>query len=62
MNMTDTARDFFEACETGQGWDGCAQYCNDDATFSCQAGALAEIGTLAGYGYHARREPVFRWW
>lgn len=49
MSMTDTARRFFEACETGRGWDECAQYCHDGATFSCQADALAGIGTLEGY-------------
>ncbi|MGI9577560.1 MAG: ester cyclase [Microthrixaceae bacterium] len=49
MSITDTAREFFEACETGQGWAGCAQYCHDGATFSCQADALAEVTTLEGY-------------
>ena len=49
MNLTQTARNFFDACETGQGWSECAQYCHDGATFSCQADALAEIGTLEGY-------------
>jgi predicted ester cyclase len=49
MSITETAREFFEACETGRGWAECAQYCHDGATFSCQADALAEIGTLEGY-------------
>ena len=49
MTMTDTARSFFEACETGQGWDRCKEWCHDGATFSCQADALAEVDTLAGY-------------
>ena len=49
MSMTETARSFFEACETGKGWAECAQYCHDGATFSCQADALAEITTLEGY-------------
>lgn len=40
---------FFDACETGKGWEGCKQYCDPDATFSCQSGALADIDTLAGY-------------
>ena len=43
------ARQFFEACETGQGWDACEAFCVPDATFSAQAGALAEISTLEGY-------------
>jgi predicted ester cyclase len=49
MSITETAREFFEACETGRGWAECAQYCRDGATFSCQADALAEISTLEGY-------------
>ena len=49
MSITETAREFFEACETGRGWAECAQYCHDAATFSCQADALADIGTLDGY-------------
>jgi steroid delta-isomerase-like uncharacterized protein len=43
------ARQFFEACETGQGWDACKAYCSSEATFSAQAGALAEVSTLEGY-------------
>ena len=49
MTITETARAFFEACETGKGADGCRAYCHDGATFSCQADALAEVTTLAGY-------------
>lgn len=49
MSITDTAREFFEACETGQGWAGCAQYCVDGATFDCQADALGGVTTLEGY-------------
>ncbi|MDP6564126.1 MAG: nuclear transport factor 2 family protein [Alphaproteobacteria bacterium] len=49
MTISDSARDFFEACETGKGWDGCKAWCHDDATFSCQADALADVVTLAGY-------------
>ena len=45
----DLARLFFDACETGKGWEGCQQYCLADATFSAQAGALSDITTLEGY-------------
>jgi ketosteroid isomerase-like protein len=45
----NTARAFFDACETGKGWEGCKAYCSPDATFSCQADALAEITSLEGY-------------
>jgi len=49
MSMTDTAKAFFEACETGGGWAGCAEHCVPDATFSCQAPVLADTHTLEGY-------------
>jgi predicted ester cyclase len=49
MSMIDTARAFFDACETGQGWAACAPHCATDATFACQAPALAEVHTLEGY-------------
>ena len=44
-----SAREFFEACETGKGWGECKTYCHADATFSAQAHALDEISTLEGY-------------
>ena len=47
--ITETARAFFEACETGRGWEGCGPYCHPDAGFSSQAEPLADIGTLEGY-------------
>lgn len=49
MTISETARDFFEACETGQGWEVCKSWCHQDATFSCQADVLAEVNTVAGY-------------
>lgn len=47
--MGQTARAFFEAVEAGKGWDGCKAYCTPDATFTCQADALAEVRTLQAY-------------
>src|SRR5207245_4826365 len=44
-----TAEQFFEACETGNGWDGCRAFCHDGATFSAQTGALADVSTLEAY-------------
>jgi hypothetical protein len=41
-----TAKDFFEACETGKGWEVCKQYCKPDATFSAQAEPLADVRSL----------------
>jgi hypothetical protein len=26
-SITETARVFFDACETGKGWAGCSAYC-----------------------------------
>lgn len=49
MTQFETAQAFFDACETGQGWDACRDWCTDGATFACQADALAETRTLADY-------------
>ena len=49
MTMKDTAQRFFDACEGGQGWEGCRQYCHADATFAAQASALGGVGTLEAY-------------
>jgi predicted ester cyclase len=40
---------FFEACETGKGWEGCKEHCHARATFSCQSAALADVDSLEGY-------------
>ena len=48
-SRVDTAMGFFEACESGKGWDGCSQYCTDDATFAAQAEPLADVKDLQGY-------------
>lgn len=47
--IKDTAERFFDACESGKGWEVCQQYCHPSATFSAQAGALAGIDTLEAY-------------
>lgn len=49
MSMRETAEQFFDACETGRGWQVCQYYCHSAATFSAQAGALAEVKTLEAY-------------
>lgn len=43
------AKQFFDACETGKGWEGCQIYCDPEATFSAQSGVLADIDTLEDY-------------
>lgn len=49
MSRYETAQAFFDACETGQGWASCKAFCHADASFACQADALADITTLAAY-------------
>ena len=48
-SMMETAQAFFEACETGKGWEACRAYCTPDASFSAQAEPLAKVTTLQGY-------------
>ena len=48
-SITAIANDFFDACETGKGWEACKAYCTPNATFAAQAEPLADIKTLAEY-------------
>jgi predicted ester cyclase len=48
-SIATTAMAFFDAVDTGQGWEACSAYCHPDATFASQAEPLAEIQTLADY-------------
>lgn len=48
-SITEVAEKFFEACETGKGWEVCKEFCTSDATFSAQAEPLADIHDLQGY-------------
>jgi len=47
--IRETAEKFFDACESGKGWDGCKQYCTPGATFSAQAAALAGVTSVEAY-------------
>ncbi len=49
ISIQDIAEKFFEACETGKGWEACKGFCHPQATFSAQAGALADVHTLEAY-------------
>ena len=33
-SITETARAFFDACETGEGWEVCRAYCQPGAGFA----------------------------
>ena len=48
-SITETARAFFDACETGGGWAACSAYCQAEASFTAQAEPLAEVKTLQQY-------------
>ena len=47
--VVEVARAFFDACETGKGWEVCQQFCTPDATFSAQADPLDDVHTLEQY-------------
>ena len=48
-SIADTAKAFFDACETGKGWEACKAFCKPDASFSAQAEPLAEVRSLQQY-------------
>jgi hypothetical protein len=47
--ITEIAKQFFDACEGGKGWEECQQYCMPDATFSTQTEHMARVPTLREY-------------
>jgi len=47
--IREVAIKFFDACESGKGWDGCQHFCHGNATFSSQSDALQGINTLECY-------------
>jgi predicted ester cyclase len=47
--VVEVAKGFFDACETGKGWEGCQQFCTPDATFSSQAEPLEDVHSLEQY-------------
>ena len=48
-SITNSAKKFFEACESGKGWSVCKAWCKPDATFAAQAEPLADVRTLEQY-------------
>jgi predicted ester cyclase len=48
-SIARVAREFFEACEAGKGWEVCKDYCQPNATFSAQAEPLADVRSLQQY-------------
>jgi predicted ester cyclase len=49
ISISTVAEAFFNACETGKGWEVCSAYCTPHATFSAQAEPLLNLKTLAQY-------------
>jgi len=49
MSLGADAFAFFDACETGKGWEVCKQWCTPNASFRAQCDALAEVSTLEDY-------------
>jgi len=50
-DITSIAKEFFEACEAGKGWEGCRTYCLPTASFAAQSGATHRNPHIAGvYG------------
>ncbi len=47
--MEANAKAFFEACETGKGWESCKLYCHPDASFRAQSEPLLEVRSLEAY-------------
>ena len=45
----ESAKQFFDACETGKGWEGCKSYCHSGATFSAQTTVVADISSIESY-------------
>ena len=49
MSSIEETEQFFDACETGKGWEACQQYCQLQATFLAQADALDGVDTVEAY-------------
>ncbi len=49
MRAFETATNFFHACETLQGWEGCKDYVATGATFSAQCEPLVDIHLVEDY-------------
>jgi predicted ester cyclase len=49
ISSKETAEKFFDACETGKGWELCKQFCHPQATFAAQAEVLAGVNSLEAY-------------
>ena len=49
MSKFDIAKQFFDACETPQGWEGCKSFVATSAGFSAQSEPLADMTSIEEY-------------
>ncbi len=49
MTPFETARKFFDACESPLGWEGCKDFVKPGAPFTAQSEPLVEIDTVEAY-------------
>ena len=49
MSGFKVAKQFFEACEAGEGWDGCQEFVADDAVFAAQSEPIVDIKSVKDY-------------
>ena len=49
MSGFKVAKQFFEACEAGEGWDGYQQFVSEGAVFAAQSEPIADIKTIKDY-------------
>jgi hypothetical protein len=49
MSAFENAKNFFAACDTPAGWEGCRAYVADGATFNAQSEPLVDITTVEAY-------------
>ena len=49
MVAFDVAKAFFHACESLKGWEGCAEFVADGATFDAQCEPLTEVTSVESY-------------
>ena len=49
MSAFETATKFFETCEAPLGWEACAEFVQDGATFNAQSEPIADIDTVQAY-------------
>ena len=49
MSKYEVAKNFFNACETPLGWEGCKAFVSPNSSFQAQSEPLAEMNTIEAY-------------